>query len=200
VVWGQKPENPHLMEISLIIRDGREEMKFDADELRTLFSGIAIVVSLLSLWFSYRSWLRSNRPIVVAAIEAFRGGNLAIALNLVVMNVGNRPALRVRLNAKKSDIVNCLYDSADHSFEETIYRCFSDQAEIPLLLDGKNAINSFGFLSINKGTSSWIDKSVLPIEMTYFDLDGRKYKSKLKLVIKGEKGFAGGAWSERNNS
>lgn len=174
-------------------------MEINADELRTLFTGLAVAVSLFSLLLSHRAWIRSNRPIVVAAIETLEGGNLAIPLNLTVMNSGNRPALRIRFHAKKSDITKILHNPSGRSIEEAIYKCFSADAEIPLLLDGKTVTNSFGFLSVNKDNSSWIDKSTLKIKVSYFDLDGRKYKSVLNLVIKGEKGFAGSIWNERKN-
>jgi hypothetical protein len=45
-------------------------------------SAAALVVSLLSFYFSIKSWRETNRPIVTARVSSFDpGGNLGTALN-----------------------------------------------------------------------------------------------------------------------
>lgn len=56
-------------------------------------SAAALVVSLLSFYFSIKSWRESNRPIVIARVSSFEpGGELGTASNIVVENMGTRPA------------------------------------------------------------------------------------------------------------
>ena len=52
----------------------------------------ALIVSILSFYFSIKSWRESNRPIVSARVTSANGGEEGTALNLVVENTGNRPA------------------------------------------------------------------------------------------------------------
>ena len=172
------------------------------EEIRTAFSGIALVMSLIALWVSRHFWLQSNRPIVSAAIETFVGGSESIAYNLAVINSGNRPAVGVQLTADPAEIEKCLMEWTQ-SFRgsattyEGIMRCFGADGEIPLLLDGKTVTNSFGYTGNTDGTSSfWKYGSSFSVLLTYADLEGRKYSSKVRLVIKDSASFAGGLWSK----
>ncbi|MFC4523836.1 MULTISPECIES: hypothetical protein [Cupriavidus] len=72
--------------------------------LPTAISAGALFVSLLALAFTRRSWLETNRPIITAEIVKHDGGNEAMAFNLVVHNVGNRPATDIRLSARPEAI------------------------------------------------------------------------------------------------
>lgn len=173
------------------------------DDWRTIVSAFALVVSLISFWFSRRSWLQSNRPIVSAAVETHAGGNESIVYNLAVSNTGNRPATNVRIRAAKSSVEACVskwvnnFKGPSTTFSG-VMRCFSEDGEIPLLLNGKTMINSFGYTRGDEQTF-WRYGSVLPIEIEYNDLEGRRYCSAQKLRIKDSAGFAGGIWESANN-
>jgi hypothetical protein len=111
---------------------------------------LALGVSLASFWFARRSWLQSNRPIVSAAVETHAGGNESIVYNLAVSNTGNRPAANVRLRASAVSVDACVAEwvknfKGIHTTFEGVMRCFTDEGEIPLLLNGKTMINSFGY-------------------------------------------------------
>lgn len=177
----------------------------DQYDWKNILSILAFVLSLVSFWFSRRSWLQSNRPIVTAAVETYTTGSVLIAYNLAVSNTGNRPATNVRIRVKKSDVDACITDWVKHNEDailvySRVMRCFSDDGEIPLLLNGKTMTNSFGYTRRDHQTF-WRYGSRLPITIEYSDLDGRKYLSKQCLKVKDSEGFAGGIWvSSKNES
>lgn len=169
------------------------------DDWKTILSILAFCLSLVSFWFSRKSWLQTNRPIVTATVETHRGGNEAITYNLVVSNTGNRPATDVHIHAKINDVEACIAEWVKQSIvPDSIYsavlRCFSDEGKIPLLLNGKSLTNSFGYTSHGNRTF-WLYGVNLPIKIEYYDLDGRKYESIQTLKVKDSDGFAGGIWS-----
>ena len=68
------------------------------EEVRTVFSAVALVLATVSLLVAMRNWRQSNRPIVVAFVKTNKGGNRGIAYDLVVENTGTRPVTRVQLS------------------------------------------------------------------------------------------------------
>lgn len=173
------------------------------DDWKTIISILALILSLLSFVYTRINWLRSNRPIVSAAVETHAGGNESIAYNLVLSNTGNRPATNIRIHAKEKDVEACISEcDKSHKITGAIYlgvmRCFSDDGEIPLLLNGKSMINSFGYTRGDQQTF-WRYGASLPIEIKYCDLDGRRYLSKQLIRIKDSAGFAGGIWELSSN-
>jgi hypothetical protein len=119
------------------------------EEMRTFFTGIAVVVSFWSLWWSWRGWRESNRPIVTVHVESVDETVGPIRYNLVVTNSGNRPAMNVRLSVDPEDIEKCLEDDALHSGQSKIVahvkRCFSGDATIALLIPNSRTTSSFGY-------------------------------------------------------
>ncbi|MFP1853724.1 LPXTG cell wall anchor domain-containing protein [Lonsdalea quercina] len=171
----------------------------NTNDWNTILSTLALALSLVSFWFSRRSWLQSNRPIVTAAVETRAGGSKAIAYNLAISNTGNRPGINIRIHARENDIETCVAEWVkDNKDSNTIYtgvmRCFSNNGEIPLLLNGKTMTNSFGYTQGDQETF-WINGASLPIKIEYYDLDGRRYQSKQTIRIKDSACFAGGIWS-----
>ena len=67
---------------------------------------------------------------------------------------------------------------------------------IPLLINGKEAFNSFGLTSPGSGDNVLKYNANLPIVITYSDLEHRKYKSQQVLVVRSSQGFAGGRWTK----
>lgn len=173
------------------------------EDWKTTFSALALIVSLISLWFSRRSWLQSNRPIVSAAVETHAGGNESIVYNLAVSNTGNRPAVNVRLCTATSLAEKCMapWVNGLRSTETTyahVMRCFSEEGEIPLLLNGKNMTNSFGYTRGDDRTF-WLYGASMPITISYADLEGRQYCTSQVLRIKDSAAFAGGMWQASEN-
>lgn len=167
-------------------------MNFSADDVRTAFSAVAIGISLASLYFSRRSWLQSNRPIVTAFVKEKEPGNIATVYNLIVANTGNRPATNVRLLASEQAIVDIMIPEAPARESEAIKRCFSDEAQIPLLKNGEELETAFGHTSMQNKCLKY--GSLLDIEIQYNDLEGRDYVSKLPLKIYVRRGFGGFTW------
>lgn len=167
--------------------------------LRTTASVAAFAMSLLSLWFTRRLWVESNRPIVTAEVRTHSGGNVAILYNLAVINSGSRPAVNIRLIAENRDVegaleLNVHTDPRSAPFLREISRCFSSEVVIPLLLNGRTVTNAFGVTGGEDGGSFWRSKASIPVRVTYSDLEGRRFTSRVVLVIKDSMGFAGSYW------
>jgi hypothetical protein len=77
-------------------------------------------------------------------------------------------------------------------------RCFSEEGEIPLLLNGKNMTNSFGYTRGDDRTF-WLYGASMPITISYADLEGRQYCTSQVLRIKDSAAFAGGMWQASEN-
>jgi hypothetical protein len=173
------------------------------DEWKTIVATLALGVSLISLWFARRSWLQSNRPIVSAAVETHAGGEESIAYNLAVSNTGNRPAVNVRLCAEASQVEKSMAPwvanfRGPHTTYSHVMRCFSKDGEIPLLLNGKNMTNSFGYTRGDDQTF-WLYGASFRLTIRYSDLEGRRYCTSQVLRIKDSAAFAGGIWEAREN-
>lgn len=167
-------------------------------EVGSISSYFAIFVSFLALLFTRKSWLESNRPIITAEIVTHGHGNTATAYTLQIHNIGNRPACEVQLNASTTDIKKILSGTGNENLTKEIYKCFSDDAVIAVLNHGKSVSNGFGSTSIEAEDNILIYKSKLPIIITYKDLNSRKYKSSLNLIVKNSIFFAGSGWIDKS--
>lgn len=173
------------------------------DDWKTIVSSLALGVSLISLWFARRSWLQSNRPIVSAVVETHAGGNETIAYNLAVTNTGNRPAVNVKLCTNTEAIEKCMAQWVEkfrgpNTTYAQVMRCFSEDGEIPLLINGKTMTNSFAYTRGDDQTF-WRYGASLPITISYSDLDGRKYRTSQIIKIKDSAAFAGSMWEASKN-
>lgn len=166
--------------------------------LRTVFMGISSLVTALICFNTTRLWKKGNRPIVSAFVENESRGNVAIMYNLVVINTGNRPALNVSLHLKLEDFKKCISQDMDMDkpVVKAILKCFSIEEAIPLIINGEKKFNCFGLTSNKPEQSIWVYGSLLPIKISYQDLEGNKYISRLTLVIKDSKTFAGTEWAD----
>jgi hypothetical protein len=160
-----------------------------------LVAAAAFVLSILSFYFSINSWRESNRPIVTARVTSFDpGGEKGTALNIVVENTGNRPAKNVRLSVKAEDLKAALVENLDDTWQRTMTRIFSDRGVIAVLGNGKNVSNDFGWLAGGDPQSTWKDECRFNVEISYEDLDGRKFQHINPLFVAGDEGFAGTSW------
>jgi len=156
------------------------------------FSLAALLVSVFALWTSWRTWRKSNRPIVTAFVAEFASGNVSTIFNLVVANTGNRPATHIRLHATSIDIDKLVDPRAPKERREDIANCFLAEAEIPLLRNSEELATSFGAV---KSPGAWLNYGAqIAIEITYRDLDGSPYVSRQPLKIYARDGFGGGVW------
>ncbi|HEX8887699.1 MAG TPA: hypothetical protein VF779_00885 [Pyrinomonadaceae bacterium] len=157
----------------------------------------ALIVSVLSFYFSIKSWRESNRPIITARVVNESGGNSMAALKLLVQNTGNRPAKNVALSVETIDLATALVPTINPVVKKYIEQIFTDRGVIPILENGQSVSNGFGFLQRGDNQTDWKRLSRFNIEISYQDLDGRKYKHSNPLLIADDRGFAG-SWSESN--
>jgi hypothetical protein len=161
------------------------------DLVTLIVATAALIISLLSYYFSKKSWEESNRPIVTARVNSFDGGELGTALNILIENTGNRPAKNVKLTAKPEDLALVLVDKTDDPLRKGVEKVFTDRGVIPILANGKSVTNDFGWLS-GDSESTWKGDRRFTIQVNYEDLDGRKYEHANPLHLADDKGFAAG--------
>jgi hypothetical protein len=189
--------------VYIIVRRKISEMKlgmlveywqyfFDSlKDAKTIVSIASATLSATSLYYTRRFWLATNRPIISASIVSNEPGNIAITYNLVVYNTGNRPATSIRIHADKEMLDKIIYPDAQKELIDVIHKCFSSEAVIPLLINGKESLTFFGITSKDTGKNVLKYNSQLPILISYSDLENRNYKSSQVLVVRVSQGFAG---------
>lgn len=161
---------------------------------------VAMVVSLVSFYFSRKSWKASNRPLVTARVTSFgMAGNVAILLSLLVENTGNRPAKNIQLSVEAETLDPLFVADESHTLRKQVETCFSDEGIIPILANGKSISNSFGMLS-DDHNCTWRGRVRFDIQVFYQDLDGREFHHTNPLFTADDSGFAGGFWSRSDNT
>lgn len=171
-------------------------MTLSADDVKTIISIFAIFVSIFALHLTRANWRESNRPIVLAFIAENWTGSQAGGFDLVVTNSGNRPAVRVRLHATRRDIRSLVERDANSSELATIENCFLPESEISILKNGESLSTCFGAYLAYKKEGKWLNYGAqIEIRITYLDLGGRKFQSKMPLRIYARDGFGGSVWS-----
>ncbi len=166
------------------------------EEMKTIISILAIGISLASLYFARRSWMQSNRPIVTAVIAPLASGNVSTVFNLIVSNTGNRPATNIRLHAKPEEIDKLIVPSAEGDRRQEIHNCFDAESKIAILKNGEELSTAFGQVKHPNAMGQWLRYGAgITIEITYNDLEGRNYKSRLPLKVYAREGFGGCSWN-----
>lgn len=156
-------------------------------------AGAAFLVSVMSFYFSIKSWQETNRPIVTVRVTTNSSGENITFLDLLVENTGSRPAKNIKLSVDRSKLESALLKGPDQPTRQRIEKCFSNQTSIPMLANGKAITNSFGILS-HDDRSDWNRYDTFDVQVHYQDLDGRGYKHTIPLLIINDEGFAGGVW------
>ena len=160
-----------------------------------MVAGAALIVSILSFYFSIKSWRESNRPLITVRTTSFgSGGNVGTPLSLLVENTGNRPAKNIRLAVESVALESALVAKPGDTLRKHVESCFSDRGIIPVLANGKSVSNGFGFLSADDPT--WKAHARFEIDVSYEDLDDTRYKHKVPLLVADDAGFAGGHWAD----
>jgi len=159
-------------------------------------SASAVIVALFSFYFSIKSWRETNRPIVVAKVATKASGNVSILLDIIVENVGNRPAKEVRLSVDSREIESIMLAKEADPLRAAVHRCFSKDTFIPILENGRRVSSGFGSLTRNENNSMWKHNAVLNIILSYKDLDDRKFKHGIPILITDDTSFAGTFWKK----
>lgn len=170
------------------------------EEFRTFFAGLALVFSLISILWSWRTWRESNRPIVTVQVESVDDREGPIAYNLVVSNSGTRPALNIRMTVVEAHLLECISPNVASNPKMAghlagVKRCFSSDAKIPVVLPGRSVSNSFGYSGTQTGGEFWKYGSSFVVTLEYIDIPGHRYCTNMPIVIRDTKGFAGGIWN-----
>lgn len=155
---------------------------------------LSALAALLAVFFTVHLWRKSNRPFVTARIAMHSGGNVGIALDILVENAGNQPALDVRLKAKNEDVRSAMRarEGATIDMQRDAQRVFFSDVSIPVLSNGKTVSNAFGSLGDEAG--EWHAGAQIPIEVSYRGMDGRGYAEKGVLLLHADDGFAQTSW------
>jgi hypothetical protein len=143
---------------------------------------IAVLVSLLSYMFTKRSWYETYRPIITARIETHASGNMATVFNIVVYNIGNRPATDISLHANKNILEKAFEENISDAMKNEINACFSTDGIIPLLHPGNSVLNGFGLAGSNESTLKYGTR--IPIRIEYKNLNRWKIKTKQTLIFR----------------
>lgn len=151
-------------------------------------------ISGISLYWAFKSWKETHRPLITARVTTQDAGNVGTTLNLEVSNTGNRPARNVILRVNRNDLANALFAGPEDPLRRDVERCFSEA--IVVLTNGTSVSNSFGCFSTNERDRTWREPTVINIQVKYEDMDGRKYSHDQPLRIRGggDEAFAGGSW------
>ena len=172
-------------------------MSLSPDDLKTGMAVAALLISLVSLYFTKTNWIQSNRPIVTAFVTEHHSGNMAATFNLVIANTGNRPAIRVQMHASSENIKRLLETNASRKNVQMIESNFLKSSEIPLLRNGEELTTSFGAFTKNSDEGPWLKYgSEAEIIIKYQDLHGKKFESNQPLKIYAREGFGGGVWGD----
>lgn len=162
-----------------------------------IVSMISASISCISLIFATLSWRQANRPIISVRITTESSGNSGVALNIIVENTGNRPARDIHFTASEAEVKTAL-SSPDTEIPIDARRCFFKGISIPVLANGRTVSNSFGHLGQQAG--SWRPGAEIPIKVKYRDLGSRCFKSRMRLLLADDAGFAQTFWSKSHSS
>lgn len=184
------------------LRQGLNNLTEDyMDYLSLLVSSASMVVAIFSLYFTIQLWRKSNRPLVTARVSTHSGGNVNIALDILVENSGTRPALDVRLEAREEQVRAAMAaPDAGAPIPRDAQRIFFSDVVIPVLPNGRTTSNAFGATGQD---GEWRPGARIPIMLTYRSLDGARYVEAGELLLFDDGGFAQTSWgnpSEREIS
>ena len=104
---------------------------------------VAIVISLISLYFTRKNWIQSNRPIVVAYISEVDSSAGGTIFNLKVSNTGTRLAVRVKIHMNKENLEKIIDPKAPGLKFDDIARNFDAESEISLIKKWRRALHFF---------------------------------------------------------
>jgi len=168
-----------------------------------LMPAIAIVISVVALHYSRKSWLDANRPIITLKVSSQgMGGNVATPLSLIVENTGNRPAIDIQIKWYEDEYVTAFNAPEDNERRSQFQKTYDDGVPIPVLANGRSVSTSFGFIGDERHPSlneapTWKADSRFRMNVTYKDLDGRLYTHLNPLIMADDHGFGGGVWKEK---
>jgi hypothetical protein len=159
-------------------------------------SGIALLVSILSVSFAVFSWREAHRPIVIARVTSVASGNVATTLQLLVENTGNRPARDIALTCEEIALDAVLDPKVRAQPPEDVEQVFASDTVVPVLENGRAITCAFGLFSA-QDQSTWVPNSRLPIVSSHRSLGRRRFKESMTLLLADAHSFTGLQWSRK---
>ncbi|WP_295582825.1 hypothetical protein [uncultured Lamprocystis sp.] len=157
-------------------------------------SAVGALIAFFSVFIARKNWRDSNRPVVSAYVDEESGGAGITIFNLFLKNTGNRPATLIQLHAAEADIERIIAEQAESKRREHIKTVFSEESRLAILHPEETLVTSFGLASTSPN-EQWLKYGEeFPVQVTYRDLEGRKYKSHLFIRVRPREGFGGGVW------
>ncbi|WP_205230779.1 hypothetical protein [Azospira oryzae] len=157
-------------------------------------SAISALIALASVVMTRKNWRDSNRPVVSAYVDEESGGGGITVFNLYLKNTGTRPATEIQLHASEKDIEWIVAEQAEPKRRQHIKTVFSQKSRLAILHPEETLVTSFGLASACPD-EHWLKYGEeLPVRVTYRDLEGRKFSSKLLIRVRPREGFGGGVW------
>jgi hypothetical protein len=157
-------------------------------------SAVGALIAFASVFITRKNWRDSNRPVVSAYVDEESGGDGITVFNLYLKNTGTRPATAIQLHASEKDIERIIAEQAEPKRRQHIKAVFSQKSRLAILHPEETLVTSFGLASA-RPNEHWLKYGEeLPARVTYRDLEGRKYSSKLFIRIRPREGFGGGVW------
>ncbi len=157
-------------------------------------SAVSALIAFASVFITRKNWRDSNRPVVSAYVDEDSGGEGITVFNLYLQNTGTRPATLIQLHAAEADVQRIVAEQAEAKRRKHIETVFSKESRLSVLHPDETVVTSFGLASSNP-CEQWLKYGEeFPIQVTYRDLEGRRYKSQLHLRVRPREGFGGGVW------
>lgn len=153
----------------------------------------ALMVSVVALLLSMRSWSRQFRPIVTAAVKTNNAGSLSTAFDLNIQNSGAIPARNITLHIHDQRQLENALNKAPDSERELFLFCFKPELRIPILQNGSDTSCSFGYVGSN-GSGFWKPHSEFDILIRYEGWFGKIYCERQRLKIADSFSFTGRGW------
>jgi hypothetical protein len=166
------------------------------DLLTFAFSGAALAISVVALYFNRKQWHLLNRPMVVVRLVTPNPGNVGTDFSLEVTNVGTRPAVDIKLSTDMN-LLNAALDPASKKYHDDVLANFSPHAKLDLLKPGESSLSAFGFNSREPNNSTWRCGNPIVIGVRYRDIDGREFSGKYPIVVELKMGISGCRWAEK---
>jgi hypothetical protein len=157
-------------------------------------AALSALIAIFSVVVTRKNWKDSNRPVVTAYIDEESGAEGITVFNPYLKNTGTRPAASIHLFARSSDIQRIISAQAEAKRRRHIEVVFTKESLVTVLHPDETLVTSFGLASTDP-SQQWLEYGMeMQIEISYRDLEGRKYKSRLPLRTRPREGFGGGVW------
>jgi hypothetical protein len=170
--------------------DASQQSKITID---TVVALVALIVSIISLTYSFYFWRRSFRPIVTAAVKTNKGGNVLIVYDLVLLNSGTIPAKNITIRADQSSLDLAFGKDATDANKTRWLAPFRQSRIISILQNGENISCGFGTTGVNDN-GFWKYESTILVEIHYQGWFGKKYKQSQALQILDSESFTEHKW------